>query len=233
MLEQFRDYLMCRMATKREAVVKWIQLVGPRILKIVEKNKTLARLCHAKWAVVNLSDGSCSCKRFQLIRIPCGHALVCIFARNYNFYNYINSFYKKEAYEKTYAPVIYPMPHPNRWPNARQHVILPLIFKKMSGIPKKLRKREPSEPPASNAPPINAKRFNIVMHCRNCEQLGHYYSGCKEPRLEGMTLSPPRKSRKKVNANGATTSHQPSTQPRTCSGSTSNVGAQSSTYTRC
>ncbi|KAL5543089.1 hypothetical protein UlMin_010799 [Ulmus minor] len=230
MLEQLRDYLMCRMATKREVVAKWIQPLGPRIIKIIENNKQLARLCHAK--------------RFQLTGIPCGHALACIFARNYNVYDYINSFYKKEAYEKTYAPVIYPMQHPDRWPNARQHVILPLIFKKMPSKPKKLKTREPGEPLASNAPPTKARRFNMVMHCRNCKQPSHYYTFSKEATTITFHLTNHyfikdksnkpifchySHSRKKVNADEATISHQPSTQPRTRNSSTPNAGAQSST----
>ncbi|KAL5543211.1 hypothetical protein UlMin_010921 [Ulmus minor] len=133
-LKQLRDYLMCRMATRREATSTWVNPVGPRIVKIFEKNKAVARLRHAKSAggfifqvttctqdqlVVNLGDICCSYRQFQLFGIPCGHALACIYSRNLNVYEYVDSFYKKESYEKTYAPIIYPMPHLDRWPNAR------------------------------------------------------------------------------------------------------------------
>ncbi|KAL5548247.1 hypothetical protein UlMin_003478 [Ulmus minor] len=190
MLEQLRDYLKCRMV-----VTKWIQLVGPRILKIIEKDKALARLCHAKWAggstfqvttstqdqlVVNLSNGSCSCRRFQLIGIPCGHALH-VYLPEITMSTIISTiFLQKEAYKKTYTPDIYLMPNLDRWPIVRQHVIFPHVFKKMPGRPKKIRKREPGEPPASNAPPTKVRKFNMVMHCRNCKQSGHYYTSCKE-----------------------------------------------------
>ncbi|KAL5543040.1 hypothetical protein UlMin_010750 [Ulmus minor] len=178
-----------------EAASHWVNPVGPRIVKIVEKNKAVARLCHEKWAggfifqvttctqdqlVVNLSDGCCSCRQFQLSGIPCGHALACIYSKNLNVYDYVDSFYKKESYEKTYGPIIYPMPHPDRWPNVRQNVILPPLFKQMPRRPKKERRREASEPPAANESRTKARRFNMVMHCQNCKQLGHYYSGCNE-----------------------------------------------------
>ncbi|KAL5575541.1 hypothetical protein UlMin_017240 [Ulmus minor] len=174
MLEQLRDYLMCRMATRREAASYWVNPVGPRIVKIVEKNKVVARLCHAKWdggfifqvttytqdqLVVNLSDGRCSCRLFQLSGIPCGHALACIYSRNLNVYDYVDSFYKKESYEKTYAPIIYPMPHPDRWPNARQNVILPPL------------RREAGEPPTANESRTKARSYifflQLVLQPRN------------------------------------------------------------------
>ncbi|KAL5562646.1 hypothetical protein UlMin_032393 [Ulmus minor] len=157
MLEQLSEYLMCRMASKRDAMSKWVHLVGPRILKLIEKNKAVARL------------------KFQLSGIPCGLALACIYSRNYNVYEFIHSFYKKDSYEKTYAPIIYPMPHPGRWPNDRQITILP-PFKTMPGRPKKMRRQEASEPPAPIGPRTKARRFNMVIHCRNCNELGHYFT---------------------------------------------------------
>ncbi|KAL5583208.1 hypothetical protein UlMin_015650 [Ulmus minor] len=183
MLEQFREYLMCRMETKREAVSKWVHPVDPRILKLIKKNKVVAGLCNAKWAdqlVVDLSEGCCFCKKFQLSGIPCGHALACIFSRNYNVYEFIHSFYKKESYEKTYAPIIYPMPHPDRWPNVRQVVILPPPFKTMPSKPKKMQRRKAGEPPTSTGSQTKARRFNMVMHYRNCNELGHYFTACKQ-----------------------------------------------------
>ncbi|KAL5564328.1 hypothetical protein UlMin_027492 [Ulmus minor] len=137
----------------------------------------MARLCHAKWAggfifqvttytqdqlVVNLGDRCCSCRQFQLSGIPCGHALACIYSRNLNVYEYVDSFYKKESYEKTYAPIIYPMPHPDRWPNVRQNVILPSLFKQMPGKPKKARRREAGEPPATNEPRTKARSPKLL-----------------------------------------------------------------------
>ncbi|KAL5540037.1 hypothetical protein UlMin_042810 [Ulmus minor] len=173
MLEQLRDYLICRMATRREAASSWVNPVGPRIVKIVEKNKAVARLCHTKWAGGFIFQ-------FQLSGIPCGHALACIYSKNLNVYKYVKSFYNKESYKNTYAPIIYPMPHSDRWPNARQHVILLSLFKQMPGRPKKAKRREVGEPPAANEPRTKARRFNMVMHCRNCKQPSHYYNGCKE-----------------------------------------------------
>ncbi|KAL5562046.1 hypothetical protein UlMin_031793 [Ulmus minor] len=131
----------------------------------------MARISHEKWAsgfifqvttstqdqlVVNLGDGSSSCRVFQLFGIPCGHALAYIFSRNLNVYDLFNSFYKKDSYEKTYTPIIYQMPHPKRWPNARQNVILP-PFKNMPGRPKRVRRRE-----------TNCKsKFGIKLHYKS------------------------------------------------------------------
>lgn len=81
MLERIRMYLMKRMTKQRLAVEKWHGDIGPRIFKIIEKNKSLsgeniAEWCgdslyqvtnlHGRMYRIDLALKTCSCGRFQL-----------------------------------------------------------------------------------------------------------------------------------------------------------------------
>ncbi|XP_021806105.1 uncharacterized protein LOC110750138 [Prunus avium] len=77
-LESIRMYVMLRMANRRAACGKWKHPIGPRIFKIIEKNKMGASQCIPRLAgdkmyqvshmyggefVVDLAAMSCSCRR--------------------------------------------------------------------------------------------------------------------------------------------------------------------------
>ena len=81
MLERIRMYLLQRFTKQRVAADKWHGDIGPRISKILEKNKLLsaqnmAHYCgNEQWQVqnmygsmyaVDLRHGTCSCKRWDL-----------------------------------------------------------------------------------------------------------------------------------------------------------------------
>lgn len=81
MLERIRMYILQRFTKQRLAVDRWHGDIGPRISEILEKNKLKSAENIAKWAgdsdyqvtnmygsmyAVNLSDKTCSCKRWNL-----------------------------------------------------------------------------------------------------------------------------------------------------------------------
>ncbi|XP_016647160.1 PREDICTED: uncharacterized protein LOC107880369 [Prunus mume] len=113
MLESIRTNLMVRMANRRVAAFKWKKSVGPRIEKIVEKNKVESGYCipilsgDMKYQVTNMEGGqyavdlgtrSCSCMRWDLCGIPCSHAIACISRRRQDPFDYVDECYKKAAY---------------------------------------------------------------------------------------------------------------------------------------
>lgn len=80
MLERIRMYLLQRFTKQRLAVEKWHSDIGPRISKIVEKNKVLSGENIAQWCgghlfqvqnmygsmyAVDLRNGTCSCRRWD------------------------------------------------------------------------------------------------------------------------------------------------------------------------
>ena len=65
--------------------------------------------------VVNLSDGTCTCRMFQLEGLPCSHSMAAIQHVGENPENYVSSFFKKECFMKTYSQLINPLSGEEQW----------------------------------------------------------------------------------------------------------------------
>ncbi|KAL2491941.1 Uncharacterized protein Adt_27569 [Abeliophyllum distichum] len=163
MLEQIRFNLMIRMVNKKEEDAKWKTDVGPRIVKIVEKNRKALRYLYATYSgdkrfeirhiysghinAVDLVAKTCSCRSWQLSGVSCGHVICSLESRRMSsdLMLYVSDCYKKDAYWRTYLPSICPMTGPELWPNPSQHPLAPPPIKKMPGRPKKVRQRKQDE----------------------------------------------------------------------------------------
>ncbi|XP_062093916.1 uncharacterized protein LOC133799945 [Humulus lupulus] len=77
LLEKIRFWLMSRFYNKKIELEKMTQPVGKRILKIIEKKKEV-QCSNGSAFVVDLKFRTCTCRRFQLFGLPCGHALATI-----------------------------------------------------------------------------------------------------------------------------------------------------------
>ncbi|XP_040361818.1 uncharacterized protein LOC121049219 [Rosa chinensis] len=95
MLEKIRMDLMVTMANRRVAVQGWKDMVGSRIKKIMDKVAERTS-CYRAWSsgefefqitgggdngskhAVDLRLHTCTCRRWQLSGIPCGHAICAI-----------------------------------------------------------------------------------------------------------------------------------------------------------
>ncbi|CAL2240110.1 unnamed protein product [Prunus armeniaca] len=60
--------------------------------------------------VVDLRARTCSCRRWDLCGIPCGHAISAIFQRDESPIDYVDDCYKPATYMKSYEPMIHPIP---------------------------------------------------------------------------------------------------------------------------
>lgn len=193
MLEAIRTNLMVRMANRRVAAWKWKRSIGPRIEKIVEKNKLEAGYCSPilsgdmKYEVTNMYGGqyavdlgtkSCSYGRWQFCGIPCPHAICCIFRRKQDPYDYVHNYYKRDAYLKCYNPIISPMPSMDQWITYGPHPLLPPVFKKQVGRPRQKRIREQGEPPASTSGKKLRRWIYDKFKCTKCGQEGHNKKTC-------------------------------------------------------
>ncbi|XP_030506070.2 uncharacterized protein LOC115720985 [Cannabis sativa] len=68
-----------------------------------------------KKAIVDLSSRTCTCKRFQIDQLPCGHAIAVLKDMNKDAYEYCSSYYTKEAMLATYGEIVYPIPNEDTW----------------------------------------------------------------------------------------------------------------------
>ncbi|XP_062103070.1 uncharacterized protein LOC133814081 [Humulus lupulus] len=171
------------------------QPVGKRILKIIEKKKEVAKHClvtrsnkfqfqvqcsNGSALVVDLEFRTCTCRRFQLSGLPCGHALATIWFMGGNVFDYVHGFYKKESLQKAYGQSVHPMPSPDMWPQTGLNPIDPPPETKLPGRPKKARRRETDEPPPALK---KARRTGQVKTCSNCLKTGHRRETCKSAKV--------------------------------------------------
>ncbi|KAM6564850.1 hypothetical protein CsatB_009362 [Cannabis sativa] len=197
LLETIRGWLMSTFTKRREGIQKWKHGVHNNIAKLVAKNAEIGRKCSVTRAnavlfevkmseagafMVDLDKHECTCRRFQLTGIPCGHALAAIWFCGHNEWGYIHRYYKPEAYAAAYAGTISPMPSPDKWPNKGLNPIFPPCEHNLPGRPKKKRRRgaDEKDPPAA-ATVRKASRVGTVMHCSKCRKSGHTAPRCKEP----------------------------------------------------
>ncbi|KAL6275365.1 hypothetical protein ACE6H2_018966 [Prunus campanulata] len=111
LLESIRSYLMLRMARLRETI--WTHDVGPRIFGIVEKLTIESAQCiasydgggkyqvnniHGGMYVVDLERHMCTCRKWDLCRIPCSHSMDAIAKTEKCPYDFVHSLYKRAAY---------------------------------------------------------------------------------------------------------------------------------------
>ncbi|XP_062119693.1 uncharacterized protein LOC133834192 [Humulus lupulus] len=195
LLEKIRFWLMSRFYNKKAELEKMTQPVGKRILKIIEKQKQVAKHCLVTRSdkfqfQVQCSNGSalaadlefrtCTCRRFQLSGLPCGHALATIWFMGGNFFDYVHGFYKKESLQKAYEQSVHPMPSPDMWPQTGLNLIDPPPETKLPGRPKKARRRETDEPPPALK---KARRTGQVKTCSICLKTGHRKETCKSAKV--------------------------------------------------
>ncbi|XP_050108509.1 uncharacterized protein LOC126587470 isoform X1 [Malus sylvestris] len=204
------------MTQQREACDKWHSDVGPRIHIILEKNKVESSKCVAHYAgekmfqvehmggvqfVVDLAKHTCTCRRWNLTGIPCGHAIASICRRNEDPVTYIHSCYKKASWKRAYGPFLRPMANEELWTRTNLPPILPPVYHKQPGRPKKVRAREPDEKPAAPTGTRLSRSFHVKIKCKVCGEEGHNRlrhrkegtnSSNQEPRDQPSSTSAPR-----------------------------------------
>ena len=206
LMEWIRRYVMQRSAAKREGLGKFKGVLMPAITKMIEKNsKEIYGLRvipvdvfefevddDDKSYVVNLTNRTCLCGSWNLIGIPCKHAMACILIRKLDASEFVHEAYLVETYAKTYGPKFYGMPGREMWPTTTLAQPLPPPFRKMPGRPKlRKRKRETDEGKEGKKPATAAREYK-QRRCGNCGELGHYKNKCKNP-----TKAQPTKMRSK------------------------------------
>ncbi|GJW63266.1 transposase, MuDR, MULE transposase domain protein [Tanacetum coccineum] len=121
---------------------------------------------------VNLQKGECTCRRWQISGLPCGH--VCAVARVEGLTsvnNLAKPWFLIKTIKATYAGLFFPVTDVSTWeiPNEIQQVLPPDMGKKQSGRPKNRdRIRSQGEGP-------------IINKCGRCGVKGHNRTACTVP----------------------------------------------------
>ena len=119
--------------------------------------------------LVDLTNNSCSCRKFQLEQLPCKHVVaVCRFLK-VNVYSKASRYYTRKTWMDAYSDSIYPIQPHGMWDipeDVRSRVVLPPIARVMPGRRKKI--RIPSQGEGT-----------IRRKCSRCGSAGHNKSTCK------------------------------------------------------
>ncbi|WOK97368.1 hypothetical protein Cni_G06076 [Canna indica] len=188
MLEDIRRMLMVRMYEKRELMLKNNDTICPSIRKKLKENKEEIRYCHVtpagnmkfevqeldKSSVVNLMNRTCSCRKWDLCGIPCNHAISCINWLKDDPDKYVDDYYKRDTYLKTYDLMLQPLTGKDTWPEVDGSHVLPPPVKKMPGRPKKKRRRDMHKDETGT----RLSRGGLVITCHICFQDGHNRRSC-------------------------------------------------------
>jgi hypothetical protein len=189
MMDQILTKLMSKFQVRRDGVAIANWEIAPHYVEILETEKMWARYPtvvnggNGIWRVetgahnihvVNLSNKTCGCFKWDLTGVPCKHAIAAIYMAREFPEDYVSEFFKKPMYEATYRPMIYPVPGPHDWVRTDTVDIEPPIFATKPG--RKNKKRRPS---AGEGQDGSGKIATIT--CGNCTLKGHRYTTCSQP----------------------------------------------------
>ena len=91
--------------------------------------------------MVNLIQGTCTCRSWGLKGIPCAHAIAAIHHNEANLLDSVCKWYKKETYLKAYTHFLQPVTNMKMWPETSNPKVEPPPVRKMPGRPGKKKKK--------------------------------------------------------------------------------------------
>ncbi|KAJ9540662.1 hypothetical protein OSB04_027168 [Centaurea solstitialis] len=120
-------------------------------------------------AKVHILDKTCTCKKWQLSGLPCGHAITV--AREIGMEDcadLASPYFSVHNLRETYAPCIYPVGPQETWvyPDYPLMVVRPPVMKKL-----------PGKPSSNNRIPSRGEG-STRLRCGICHQYGHKRSQC-------------------------------------------------------
>ncbi|KAL5574783.1 hypothetical protein UlMin_016482 [Ulmus minor] len=193
LLEMIRNYMMKRLSRKRAEIEKWKHPVGPKVFKYVEKMKSQSVYCTPVFSgnhtfqvqaglhnqyVVDLERRTCACRKWQLVGIPCSHAMSVLLTSHMNPFDYVDAYCKKETYVKAYQLMIYGLNGPKLWPRSENLPVQCPEFKKQRGRPKKSRNLQSDE--VRKGGTIKLRKNYYIGRCGLCGQVGHNRRQCSK-----------------------------------------------------
>ncbi|KAK2405578.1 hypothetical protein QL285_054800 [Trifolium repens] len=232
--EWIRNYLMNRTSSSAKKLENWPHRIMPMPQRRLEKEVSMTGYWQATWVIndqfqiaheyngqqfiVNLGKKSCSCNFWDLVGIPCRHAVAAICLSGKNPIDFVDDCYSKEKYAKCYGYAISAINGVDMWPKPRdgvpQETLLPPMYKRGPGRPRKLRIRQFDEDGVRR--PRRGKK-----HCTRCGKPGHTVISCKSKTQDPDSLKRKRKPPKaKDQASGsgekkpAAQAQAPSQEPR-------------------
>ena len=169
---------------------EWQGPICPKIKKIITRNIEWANTCYAMPAgqgifqvqdrdyrfIVDINMKTCDCRRWDLTRIPCSHAISCLRHERITPESVVPECYSSNSYLSAYGHNVWPCKDKSTWQKVGGNVILPPVYVKKVGRPPKSRKKQPYEVQGSHGPRLT--KHGIQMTCRYYGDKGHNRATC-------------------------------------------------------
>ncbi|GMN70934.1 hypothetical protein TIFTF001_052591 [Ficus carica] len=118
--------------------------------------------------IVDMSERTCTCRRFQVDQIPCHHAMAVCNYRRIDPYNYCSNYYTKDYLYSCYADVVHPIGSAEGW-DVSEEVSLQIVNPPTT-------KRGPGRPRVRRIPSQGEEHEPI--RCGGCNGYGHNRQTC-------------------------------------------------------
>ncbi|XP_020270552.1 uncharacterized protein LOC109845694 [Asparagus officinalis] len=182
MMDHIRVQIMERMNTRREMATKWNSYLCPEAEKILQENVTkgstlevshstaeIFEVSSQKSVQVDLEHKTCTCRVWDILRIPCKHACVAINFMHRDVYQFCDWFMTTEAFRRSYEPILFLVPIYDK-PDVTDETI--------SILPPKTTKRRGRN---KNRRINNRSESRRAIRCSRCHAEGHNRATCTEP----------------------------------------------------
>ncbi|XP_023751778.2 uncharacterized protein LOC111900139 [Lactuca sativa] len=206
-LEYIRQYLMKRIYNVKKVMSKAPGPLTPTASKLLERNREASVQYRARWNgtakyevygpwhdqhVVDMTNMSCTCRRWELNRIPCRHAIATIHEMDDSgdkvgeLYTYVNKVYWLQTWNEAYSYTVNPIKGRAMWPKSTcPFQLTPPPHHNQPGRPKTERKRSADEKydkqmqnHGAGEPEKLTRKF-VSVRCGKCNNRGHNSRTCK------------------------------------------------------
>ncbi|GMN54036.1 hypothetical protein TIFTF001_023163 [Ficus carica] len=183
LVEWLRELLQIWFVERREEALKITLKLAPKAEKLIRTNFSLGLTVTPRSAdqfeysvtnnagqiwIVDMSERTCTYRRFQVDQIPCPHAMAVCNYRRIDPYNYFSNYYIKDYLYACYSSVVHPIGNAEGWDvpeEVRSQIVNPPITKRGHSRPRVRRilsQNEEHEP----------------IRCGRCNGYGHNRQTC-------------------------------------------------------
>ena len=138
---------------------------------------------------MNVANRTCACGFWELVGIPCRHAVATLGYRHKNPEQFVDECYSRKSYELCYENAISAINGKEMWTEVESEEILPPNYKSGLGRPKKPRIREFDENGG------RMRRPGVTYRCTKCDKISHNKRKCKSD------VQHPEAAKRQVNLN--------------------------------
>lgn len=154
LVEWLRELQQRWFVARREEAIKLRSKLAPKAEKLIRTNFSVGLLVTPRPAdqfeyavtnnacqiwIVDMSERTCTCRRFQLDQIPCPHAMAVCNHRRVNPYNYCSNYYTKDYLYGCYSSVVHHIGSADGWDvpeEVRSQIVNPPKTKRGPGKPR-------------------------------------------------------------------------------------------------